>query len=245
MPPPEDSSGFRTDFIISKKDREVDGFPFPIYVESDGTQHENHRKDKSGIQFELLDRVKDYLARQQFGGVSVRLRSEEQTSRQLEFVLKEMKRYYDELSKGEEDEDTIRGKVQDYADAMCLEFAAEDKREGKKNSDVLDVGESPDVYMNKVHRKIIRKINRSYTLQKKQLCDTEKKLLKIWAVDSFVLSKALNPKTDNRQRTQYYFNLKKETQKKHYGFMNRLWRGIRLMKRVNEKHKELFNKSRQ
>lgn len=227
------SGGFRTDFVIRSSRENNRALPFPVFVETDGIQHENGRTDeKSGFRFDLIDRVKDYVARTRHNGIAVRLRSEDQTGEQLKFVLSELKRYNDIITNEQPDvsERDRKGQLQEYADALSLGFAASDKRAGNEHSTTLPIDGHPREYIKNLKKSIVKrievnnmdkddrkrnKIPADYETRYPKLDDTEKKMLKIMTADYDILDDIVySPKN-----LKYSKHISEEDHKSNYRFM--------------------------
>ena len=82
-------SAMRVDFAIMPKEPED---LFPIYIEIDGSQHEQDGEYR-GHSKSHLDRVKDFCSRLNDGAVMVRVKSNENSGRNVLEVLSRMERF--------------------------------------------------------------------------------------------------------------------------------------------------------
>lgn len=163
----------RIDLAIVAKNK--DDFPFPVFVEADGSQHERNGTRNNSSE-NHLDRVKDFCCRLNKNGIMIRVKSNENTSKKVEYLFSEIKRYYDTLSEGGADGD-IRDNIQKYTDALCFAYA-------NKNSKtiMLNKYDRPEYFISETQYYIIDKI-RSGTGNAKGLSNEEIKLLNTWVRD--------------------------------------------------------------
>lgn len=177
----------RIDFAIEAKNKSI--FPYPVFVEVDGSQHEKnrirtiqHKEDSEQYQSSEnhLDRIKDFCARLNKQGVLIRVKSDKDSAQKTAFIYKKLADYYAKRSTDKEtkNEDTNkrRAKIQEYADAMCFEYA----KNGSTNS--LDVGNNPDDYVKKVKNAIVKQALERHDARR-GFSAQQVKLLNIWARD--------------------------------------------------------------
>lgn len=159
----------RIDLVIQAKNKE--DFPFPIFVEADGSQHEQNRVRNNSSE-NHLDRVKDFCCRLNKKGIMIRVKSNENSSKKVEFVFGELKRYYDmlpvDLSLNEK-----RMELQKYADAICFSYA----NNIEQQKYVKKIG--PHKFIQIVQGNIIESVMDF----DKKFSPEERKLLNIWVRD--------------------------------------------------------------
>ena len=136
----------------------------PIYIEVDGSQHEQDSVYRGASQSHL-DRIKDFCSRLNRGALMIRVRSDEKASEKVERIYKELKRYDVNLRHLEAGD--RRSRLQACADALCFDHASGNTPEGIEDF---------ERYINQVEAKIAMKMHRHERFGAEQV-----KLLNTWA----------------------------------------------------------------
>lgn len=170
----------RIDLVIEAKNK--DNFPFPIFVEADGSQHERNGVRNNSSE-NHLDRVKDFCCRLNKKGLMIRVKSNKESSRKVEFIAKELIRYNDSLPK-ELLPIEKRQLLQEYADAMCFMLAH------NQMGTQISLSKRPREFVKEVQQHIVKKITTNPN-RNKGFNPEEIKLLNIWVRDKKDLSRFL------------------------------------------------------